>query len=174
MIKPFNFFLVGFQTIEENNKTVKPLAPFTKDYQRIVYEAFLDYETGETKKGLHYFKSLSRTIMQYANHPESKFDGNVGILERRHVHSDSVIYIGKEANNIDEQELDVEKPQVFINEKWVAKEVVNLSQKVAEEWGIDRKTFQKTKKAIREALEKGEKINLFTPTRKRLLEHLYL
>lgn len=29
-IKPFNFLLTGFQTIEENNKAVKPLAPFTK------------------------------------------------------------------------------------------------------------------------------------------------
>lgn len=40
-IKPFNFFLVGFQAIIENDKAVKPLAPFTEDYQKIVYEPFI-------------------------------------------------------------------------------------------------------------------------------------
>ncbi len=78
-IKPFNFYLVGFQTVEENGKAVKPLAPFSSDPQSIVYEPFIDYETGEIKKGSHYFKQLSRTIVEYANHPESKFDGDIGI-----------------------------------------------------------------------------------------------
>jgi hypothetical protein len=32
-----------------------------------------------------------------------------GILGREHVYADGVIYIGKEANNIDEQALDVKK-----------------------------------------------------------------
>ena len=105
---------------------------------------------------------------------ESKFDGDIGILGRKHVQADSVVYIGKEANNIDEQALDVKKTQVFINENWIAQEIVKLSQKVAEEWGVDRKTFQTTKKAIGDTLRKGEKINLFTPARKRLLEKLYM
>ena len=81
-IKPFNFFLVGFQTIEENGKLVKPMAPFTKDYQKIVYEPFIDYETGEVKEGSKYFKPLSRTILEYVDHPEYKFDGDVGVLDR--------------------------------------------------------------------------------------------
>lgn len=173
-IKPYNFYNVGFQTIKENGNPVKPLSPFSNDPQSIVYEDFIDYETGEIKEGSHYFKELSKTIIEYANHPESKFDGDIRVLQRKHVNADSVVYIGKEANNIDEQELDVEIPQVFINEKWAAQEIVNLSQKVAEEWGVDRKTFQTTKKAIEKALRKGEKINLLTPARKRLVEHLYL
>lgn len=41
-IKPFNFFLVGFQEIKENGKLIKPMAPFAKDYQKIVYEQFID------------------------------------------------------------------------------------------------------------------------------------
>jgi hypothetical protein len=36
-------------------------------------------------------------------------------LERKHVQADSVVYIGKEANNIDEQELDVKQVQEFID-----------------------------------------------------------
>ncbi|WP_156916295.1 hypothetical protein [Methanolobus tindarius] len=47
-----------------------------------------------------------------------------------------------------------------------------MPQKVAEELGVDRKTFKTTKKAIGEALRKGEKVNLFTPVRKRLVEYL--
>lgn len=52
-IKPFNFFLTGFQAIEENGKLVKPMTAYTKDYQKIVYEPFIDYETGEVKKDLN-------------------------------------------------------------------------------------------------------------------------
>jgi hypothetical protein len=171
-IKPFNFCHVGFQNIIENGKAVKPLAPYSDNPQSIVYDPFTDYESQKVKQGPHYFKQLSRTIIEYSNHPESKFDGDVDILERKHIHADSVVYIGKEANNIDEQELDVKKPQVFFNEKLIAQQILSLPQKIAEEWGVDRKTFQTTKKGIGDALRKGERINLFTPARKRLLERL--
>ncbi|WMW23199.1 hypothetical protein RE476_05045 [Methanolobus mangrovi] len=61
-------------------------------------------------------------IIEYANHPEPKFDGDVGILERRHVYADSVIYIGKESNNIEEQALDVKKLKNSSTNKrlWIA------------------------------------------------------
>lgn len=45
-IKPFNFCLVGFQADKNDGKAVKPLASFTKDFQEIVDEPFLDYATG--------------------------------------------------------------------------------------------------------------------------------
>ena len=57
--KPFNFFLLGFQEIKERDKAVKPMAPYTKDYQNIVFEPFIDYETGEVKEGSQHFKPLS-------------------------------------------------------------------------------------------------------------------
>lgn len=100
-----------------NSKAVKPRMPFSNDPQRAVYEPFIDYGTGKIKEGSRYFKPLSRTIMQYVEHPEHKFDGDVGVLERKCIHSDGVVYIGKEANNIDEQELDVKQAQVFVNEE---------------------------------------------------------
>lgn len=90
-IKPFNFFLVGFQAIEENDKAVKPLAPFTKDYQKIVYEPFIDYETGETKEGSQYFKPLSRTILQYVEHMENKFKGDIGVLGRKQIQANGLV-----------------------------------------------------------------------------------
>jgi len=112
-IKPFNFFNVGFQTIEEDGKAVKPLAPFSKDPQKIVYQPFIDYQTGKFKEGSQYFKPLSKTILQYIDHPENKFEGDIGVLKRKHIHVDGVIYIEKEANNIDDQALKVNEAQVF-------------------------------------------------------------
>ncbi|MDA0525458.1 DNA polymerase [Methanococcoides alaskense] len=163
-IKPFNFYLVGFQVFEENGKAVKPLMPFSTDYQKAVYEPFIDYETGDIKEGFHYFKSLSRTIMQYAEHLEHKFDGDSGVLERKHVHADGVVYIGKEANSIDEQELNVKQAQAFLNKKEIMHNILYLSQKKAEEWGVDRKTFQRIKKRI---IENGD-IKLNTVAVKKL------
>ena len=139
-IKPFNFYHVGFQTLEENGKAVKPLSPFSNDPLNIVYEPFIDYETGEIKQGSHYFKQLSRTIIEYANHLESKFDGEKGVLERKHVQADSVVYIGKEANNIDEQVLDVKKAQEFINEESVYDFILNLTPDKAREIGIKHRS----------------------------------
>ncbi|MDA0525384.1 hypothetical protein [Methanococcoides alaskense] len=139
-IKPFNFYHVGFQVTEDDGKAVKPLSPFSNDPQSIVYEPFIDYATGELKEGSHYFKPLSRTIMQYVDHLEHKFDGDIGVLERKHVHADSVIYIGKEANNIDEQELDVKKAQEFINEKLVYDYILKLTPEKAREIGIKHRS----------------------------------
>lgn len=139
-IKPFNFFLVGFQTIEENGKLIKPMAPFTKDYQKIVYEPFIDYETGEVKEGSKYFKPLSRTILQYVDHPENKFDGDVGVLERKHIQADSLVYIGKEANNIEDQPLDVTGAQVFINQEEIKQKILALTPEEARKIGIKHRS----------------------------------
>jgi hypothetical protein len=139
-IKPFNFFLVGFQVIEENDKAVKPLAPFTKDYQKIVYELFIDYETGEVKEGAQYFKPLSRTILQYVEHLENKFEGEIGVLERKNVHADGLVYIGKEANNIEDQPLDVTKSQGFINEEELKQNILALTPEEARKLGIKHRS----------------------------------
>ncbi|ABE51539.1 DNA polymerase [Methanococcoides burtonii] len=139
-IKPFNFYHVGFQVAEEDGKAVKPLSPFSNDPQNIVYDPFIDYATGEIKEGSHYFKPLSRTIIQYVDHLEHKFDGKIGVLERKHVHADSVIYIGKEANNIDEQELDVKKAQEFIDEKLVYDLILKLTPEKARDIGIKHRS----------------------------------
>ncbi|ABE51551.1 DNA-directed DNA polymerase B [Methanococcoides burtonii] len=139
-IKPFNFYHVGFQVAEEDGKAVKPLAPFSNDPQSIVYEPFIDYGTGEIKEGSHYFKPLSRTIMQYVEHLEHKFDGEIGVLERKHVHADGVVYIGKEANNIDEQELNVTKVQEFINVEEIEQLILGLTPKEAMVYGIKHRS----------------------------------
>ncbi|OPY24867.1 MAG: hypothetical protein A4E23_00199 [Methanomethylovorans sp. PtaU1.Bin073] len=135
--------------------------------QSFVYEPFIDYETGEIKEGTHYFKPLIKTIMQYVDHPESKFDGEIGILERKHVHADGIIYIGKEANNIDEQALDVDKVQVFVNKDEIMQMILGIPQKEAEARGVSRSVFQGIKKRIRES----GNVNLDTPRVRRLINH---
>ena len=57
----------------------------------------IDYKTGEIKQGSHNFKQLSRTILEYANYLESKFDVDIGILERKHVQA-ALPYLLKSLN----------------------------------------------------------------------------
>jgi len=164
-IKPFNFFLVGFQAIKENGKAVKPLAPFTKDYQSIVNKPFTDYQTGETKQGVQYFKPLSETILQYVEHMEYKFDGNIGVLNRKHIWADGLVYIGKEANNIEDQPLEVTKPQIFVNMEEKMQKILDITPEIARNAGIKHRS---TLKRIKDRIINDGKINLGTKEVKKL------
>jgi len=167
-IKPFNFFLLGFQAMEENDKAVKPLAPFTNDYQKIVHEPFVDYEKGEIKEGTQFFKPLSRTILQYIEHMENKFEGDIGVLGRKHIQVNGLIYIGKEANNIEDQPLDVTKPQVFIDMEEIKKIILTLTPQEARECGVDRSNLMR----IKNRMKNGELSNLKTKAVKRLVDYV--
>ncbi len=156
-IKPFNFCNVGFQTIEDNGQAIKPLSPYSKDSQKIVYEPFLDYNTGEIKQGSHYFKSLNMTILQYADHPEYKYEGDIGPMKRRHIHADSVILIGKEANNIDDQPLDIWQAQVFVNKQDIMDKILELTPDTARKVGV---AYRGTLKRIQDTIRLTGEINL--------------
>ena len=78
--------------------------------------------------------------MQYIDHPKNKFDGDIGLLERKHVHAYGIVYIGKEANNIDEQPLDITRSQVFVDEKSVYDFILNLTPEKAREIGIKHRS----------------------------------
>jgi hypothetical protein len=151
-IKPFNFCLVGFQVKRDGKRPVKPLSPYTKDPQTIVYEPFIDYETGMIMQGVQYYKPLSKTILQYIDHPEFKFEGDVGQLERRHILVKEIVHIGKEANNIEEEPLDGGTVQVFMNEEKERLRIVGMRQCDAERAGVNRGTRwrMKRKTAVRE------------------------
>lgn len=164
-IKPFNFYLVGFKMQTENGAPVKPISPLSKDPQTIVHREFIDYQTGEVKRGSHYFKPLSQTILEYASHPEYKFAGNVGLLERRHLVVDDIVHIGKEANNIDDQALDIRKAQMFRDKNTECQKILAIRQCDAEKVGVDRKTFQRIKARI----QKNGTINIKTRAVRRLL-----
>jgi len=164
-VKPFNFYNLGFQTREENGKMIKPLAPFSKDPQKIVHEPFINYETGTIMQGSRFFKPLSRTILQYVDHPEYKYDGDVGLLIRKSINVDGVLLIGKEANKIEDQPLFVADAQVFKDKKSLCQKILAIRQCDAEIAGVDRKTFQRIKTRI----QKSKTINIKTGAVKRLL-----
>ncbi|WP_250868860.1 hypothetical protein [Methanococcoides seepicolus] len=108
--------------------------------------------------------------MQYVEHPEYKFDDEIGVLERKHVHADSVIYIGKEANNIDEQELDVKRSQVFIDEEEIKRKIISLTPVEAREIGIK---YRSTLKKIKDRVRKGE-FNFGTKEMRKVLREIII
>ena len=86
---------------------VKPVAPFSKDSATIAATAF-DRITGKLVPASD-LKTYRDAIAQYHLHPESKFlNGDYvdrGTTLRRHICASAVRYIGKEANEIDRQQM---------------------------------------------------------------------
>jgi hypothetical protein len=69
----------------------------------MAYNEFIDYKSGKLMKGIHYFKNLADELHLYVYHPESKLDGDTGILGRKHIFADKLIPIGKEADKLEER-----------------------------------------------------------------------
>jgi hypothetical protein len=82
-IKPFNFMLVGISnsTNPETEEPIKPVIQYSKNPQRAVYGYFIDYNSGKTIEGRQHWKQMDELFYNYKNHPESKFEGDIGILE---------------------------------------------------------------------------------------------
>ena len=106
-IKPFNFIHIGI-SVETDRKTgepVKPIVPYSQDHRKAPYSEFIDYNSGKRLQGKEYWKTMDEVFLDYFNHPESKFEGDKGILRRRHLSADRIIYLGKEANKIEETDI---------------------------------------------------------------------
>jgi hypothetical protein len=86
---------------------VKPIAPFSKDGAAIARAAF-DRITGALVQTVD-LQTYREALAQYHLHPESKFlNGNFvdhGTTRRRHIRVSAIRYIGKEANEIDRQQM---------------------------------------------------------------------
>ena len=91
---------------------------------------------------------LSKTILQYVDHPESKYDGDIGQLERKHIIVTEIVHIGKEANNIEDEPLEMGNVQVFRNEEKERLRIVEMRQCEAERQGVDRKTRWRMKEKV--------------------------
>jgi len=99
-------------------------------------------------------------------HPESKYKGDIGFLERQFIQADKIIHIGKEVNSLEEDILELHGAQLFINEKELAQKILSIRQCEAEKAGIGRRALKYTKDKIRA----GERINYKTKANKRLLK----
>lgn len=86
---------------------MKPIAPFSKDRATIAATAF-DRITGKMIPASD-LQTYREAIAQYHLHPESKFlNGDYvdrGTTNRRHIRATAIRYIGKEANEIDRQQV---------------------------------------------------------------------
>ena len=70
---------------------------------RTPYSDFIDYITMlRIHEGCPLLEDTGRLLLEFKNHPESKFEGDVGILERKHLTMGSKVYIGKESNRLEE------------------------------------------------------------------------
>ena len=102
-VRPFNFLLC--MQSETHLKTVKPVAPFSKDLSQAVKQCF-DRDTGD-KVNKSNLKTYVDAVAQYHLHPETKFlNGDyidIGTTQRRHIKVASIQNIGKEANKWEEQ-----------------------------------------------------------------------
>ena len=105
-IKPSNFCIVGCSNMinEETWEQIKPLAPFQKFVKNIVFDDFIDYNSKNNKKlrGKEYWKSFWDTFDEYLRHKESKFEGDLGVLERKRVILTEIRHIGKESDSLAE------------------------------------------------------------------------
>lgn len=161
--KPRNFCIIGFSNIINPNtgKLVKPLAPFVKPFRHAVFSDFVDYneKSGLKLRGKQYWKPFWDVFCEYLDHPESKFDGEIGVLQRRHVVVSEIKHIGKESNNLDESEIfgvssdgyEIYENFEDIDERFaqIAQKVLELKPKDVKEFGISKQTLWNVKQRIR-------------------------
>ena len=165
-IKSSNFAILGFSN-RINPKTgelIKPFAPYCNPAKHAVYEEFVDYNDPDRQKyqGIQYWKSIWDTIEEYMRHPESKFDGDIGVLKRKHVRITSIVHIGKESNGLDESELfglDDSSYEIYQNDseiderfREIAPKILKLKPKDVKEYGVSKQTLWNSKIKIKENL----------------------
>lgn len=86
-------------------------------------------------------------------------DGDVGILERKHVKVTGIIHIGKESNELEESELlgvgsgsyETYEDVRNLDEKFkkIAQNILKLKPKDVKRFGISKQTLWNTKKKIK-------------------------
>lgn len=100
-------------SINEDGEKVKPVTSFNKNPQVAIEKEFIYYNTGDTLQGRQYWKPLSDVFLDYIDHPEAKFEGDVGVLQRRRLEPTGCVYIGKEANKVEMQELESNRIETY-------------------------------------------------------------
>ncbi|MGI0046644.1 MAG: hypothetical protein ACREBB_05590 [Nitrosotalea sp.] len=156
-IKPYNFATVG-TACRADPHTKEPIIPFLSEmgkdkYDEIPYMEFLDYKTGrkypheDSLEPQYYWKSMESVLGGYIDHPESKLEGDAGVLKRRHltINLDSIRYIGKETNELEESDVvgvSKENTVEYVNQQKKIREIIeSLTLEQALEIGISRRTF---------------------------------
>ena len=170
-IKPFNFSILGFSNLvnPETFELIKPFAPLRKPAKLAVYDHFTDYHDKSRPKlrGKQYWKPFWDIFLEYLRHPEAKFEGETGILKKKHIVADRILYIGKESNNLDESEIlgvDSDGYEIYENLENLDKKFKELIPRILElkprdvkKFGISKQTLWNVKNNIN--LEQIHKIS---------------
>lgn len=146
-IKPFNFFFVGVGA----NADIKPIMSYSDDPQAAVYGDFTDYSTGKVMTGVEHFQKLSDVLYSYLHHKEAKLDGNIGLLNRRHIEIDGIRYIGKETNKLEENSATLSQPYTTTyGHKEIEDKLFSISTEDAKKIGINRMTLWRLRQKIKQ------------------------
>jgi hypothetical protein len=90
-------------------------------------------------------------FLDYIDHPEAKFEGDVGVLQRRHLKPSGCVYIGKEANKVEMQELESNTVETYQDIEKLREFVFGLTPAEARKIGIKyRSTLNKLKDRVQE------------------------
>ena len=103
-------------------------------------------------EGIQYWKDMSQLFWDYANHLESKFDGDIGVLRRKHLKITGINYIGKESNDLDEVEILGVGDDSYIqyqNYVFSIQKVLEITVQEAKRAGIAKNQWYRIKKKIR-------------------------
>ena len=175
-IKPFNFINVGIGYRKDNgsDNAIIPAIPYTKLTKTVKYMPFVDYKTGKYYENntQYYWKPLSEMFLDYINHKEEKYDGNIGTLSRKKITVDKVIHIGKESNNLDESEIiGVSDSDYVIYDNVDNNRITSVIQKMkskdARRIGLSKRHLFRLKKR----LKRGLKIELRKKTLRKILSY---
>jgi len=156
-LQPFSKILVGAGCkTDDKGNVVIPTLPYLDGTHRecIQYIPFANYTTGEKfPDSVLYWKPLSETLYDYANHKETKSGDDIGLLSRLRMKIDKnqIKYVGKEVANLDASNV------LGITEDFDCTVYENLEEKILEirprdshKFGISRSNLISLQKKIRE------------------------
>ena len=176
-LKPFNFVIVGIgHRLDPSTKEpIIPLLAYTKNTDIVPFSPFTDYKTGKeyNDNTKYYWKPFSEFLLDYMNHNDGKYDGDIGELRRKQIVINDIEHIGKESNNLEESEVIGVSDDNYtiygarIDEK-VCRIIPNLINIDAKQIGISRTELYYLKKMVKE----GKKIRMKTKTLRKLLNNL--
>ena len=156
-LKPFNFVIVGIgHRLDPSTKEpIIPMVAYTKNTDIVPFSSFTDYKTGKAyvDNTQFYWKPFSEFLLDYMNHNDGKYDGNIGELKRKQIDIGEIEHIGKESNNLEESEvLGVSDDNYTIygariDEK-LCKIIPNLTNIDAKQIGISRTELFYLKKKV--------------------------
>ena len=159
-LRPFNRILIGagYKTDENGNVVIPTLAYLdARNRECIQYMPFTNYTTGErfpdSADVIPYWKPLSETLDDYADHKEAKSGGDVGLLPRLRMKVDKnqIKYVGKDVTNLDASNI------LGVTENSGCTVYDNLEERILEirprdshKFGISRSNLISLQKKVRE------------------------